>query len=83
MKKGKKIVFLFAAMIGAASVNAASVKEAESSEAAQPVDSLKTVELQGVQVRSLRASKKTPMAFTDMDKDQIKKVTWTKIRLRR
>ena len=70
----KKIVFLFAAMIGAASVNAASVKEAESSEAAQPVDSLKTVELQGVQVRSLRASKKTPMAFTDMDKDQIKKV---------
>lgn len=39
--------------------------------AAQPIDSLKTVELQDVQVRSTRASKKTPMAFSDMDKRKI------------
>ena len=59
----KKIVFLFAATVAAIGVDAA-----------QPVDSLKTVELQDVQVRSTRASKKTPMAFSDMGKDQLQKV---------
>ena len=41
---------------------------------AAPIDSLKAVELQGVQVSSTRASKKTPMAFTDMNRDQIQQV---------
>ena len=60
----KKTSFLMMALAtGALSVNAA-----------EPVDSLKTVELQGVQVRSTRASKKTPMAFSDMNRDQIKQV---------
>ena len=39
-------------------------------------DSLTTVELQNVQVVSTRASKKTPMAFTDVTKDQIKAVNF-------
>ena len=39
-------------------------------------DSLTTVELQNVQVVSTRASKKTPMAFTDVTKDQIKAVNY-------
>ncbi len=39
-----------------------------------PGDSLTNVELQNVQVVSTRASKKTPMAFTDVTKDQIKAV---------
>ena len=39
-----------------------------------PSDSLTNVELQNVQVVSTRASKKTPMAFTDVTKDQIKAV---------
>ena len=59
----KKNVFLLAAMLGAVSVDAA-----------QPVDSLRTVELQGVQVRSTRASKKTPMAFTDMSKADLQQL---------
>ena len=42
--------------------------------AAEPVDSLKTIELQGVQVRSTRASKRTPMAFSNMNRDQINEV---------
>ena len=47
---------------------------AMSMNAAEPVDSLKTVELQDVQVRSTRASKKTPMAFTNMNQKQLKQV---------
>ena len=46
----------------------------QSAEPGKPVDSLKTVELQAVQVSSTRASKKTPMAFSDMNKEQIKQV---------
>ena len=44
--------------------------------AAQPVDSLQLVELQDVQVRSTRASKKTPMAFSNMNRDKIKQVNY-------
>lgn len=58
-----------------ASMNAfAAGEQTNVADAKAPVDSLKTVELQGVQVRSTRASKKTPMAFTDMDRKQIKRV---------
>ena len=39
-------------------------------------DSLTNVKLQEVQVVSTRASKKTPMAFTNMTKDQIKAVNY-------
>ena len=59
----KKNIFFLTALLGATSATAA-----------EPIDSLKTVELQGVQVRSTRASKNTPMAFTDMNRDQIKQV---------
>ena len=39
-------------------------------------DSLTNVKLQEVQVVSTRASKKTPVAFTNMNKDQIKAVNY-------
>ena len=42
--------------------------------AEEPADSMQTVELQDVQVRSIRASKRTPMAFSNMSRDQIKQV---------
>ena len=38
------------------------------------LDTLKSVELQDVQVVSTRASRKTPMAFTNMNKEQLKAV---------
>ena len=37
-------------------------------------DSLLSVDLQGVQVVSTRASKKTPVAYTNMSKEQLKAV---------
>ncbi|NDV58876.1 TonB-dependent receptor [Bacteroides sp. 519] len=38
-----------------------------------PVDSVKTVNLDEVQIISTRATSKTPVAFTDVDKEQIRK----------
>ncbi len=49
---------------------------AMATEAAEPADSLKSVELQGVQVTATRASKKTPVAYTDMDQRQLKAVNF-------
>ena len=43
---------------------------------AEEVDTLKMVELQEVEVSALRASKKTPMAFTDMNKEELKGVNF-------
>jgi len=40
----------------------------------EDVDSIKSVSLQGVQVVSTRAGKKTPMAFTNIDKRELKRV---------
>ncbi len=60
------------ALTGAMCVNAAPNHEKEVAD--QPVDSLKNVELQDVQVVSIRANKKTPMAFSDLNKDQIKQM---------
>jgi iron complex outermembrane receptor protein len=40
------------------------------------LDTLKSVELQDVQVVATRASRKTPVAFTDMSKEQIKAVNF-------
>ena len=39
---------------------------------AAELDTLKNVELQEVEVMATRATKKTPMAFTNMDKEQLK-----------
>jgi iron complex outermembrane receptor protein len=78
-----KKTYLLCAVMGAmtAMANNGRDAEAKSADAAKeqvtktgPVDSLKTVELQAVQVSSTRASKKTPMAFTDMNRDDIKQV---------
>ena len=41
---------------------------------AEELDTLKNVELQNVQVVSTRATKKSPMAFVNMDKDELKAV---------
>ena len=43
---------------------------------AEEADSLKTVELQDVQVTAVRATKKTPVAFTNMNRDQLKAVNY-------
>jgi iron complex outermembrane receptor protein len=59
-----KKTFIFSMLLTATTVTAA------------PIDSLKAVELQGVQVSSTRASKNTPMAFSDMNRDEIKAVNY-------
>ena len=46
--------------------------------AVEPVDTVKTYELQDVQVVSTRATQKTPMAFSNMQKEQIKQVNYGK-----
>lgn len=43
---------------------------------AEEQDTLKSVELQNVQVVSTRATKKTPVAFTNMGKEQLKAVNY-------
>lgn len=43
---------------------------------AQEADTLKSVELQNVQVVALRATKKTPVAYTDIGKEQLKAVNY-------
>ncbi len=68
----KRNFLMMLALSGVMCVNASQSREAEV--AGEPVDSLKSVELQNVQVVSIRATKKTPMAFSDMNKDQIKQV---------
>ena len=40
------------------------------------LDTLKSVELQGVQVVSTRASKKTPVAYTNLSKEELKAVNF-------
>ena len=62
----KRFVFQVLALVGAMNVNAQD----------NAVDSLLSVELQNVQVVSTRASKKTPMAYTNMDKKALKAVNF-------
>jgi len=69
----KKFFLTVCAAVCASGLNAARESRADAA-GDKPVDSLLTVELQDVQVKSTRASKKTPMAFTDMNRDQIKQV---------
>ena len=62
--------FFMMALMGVATAHAAVVDT--------QLDTLKSVELQNVQVVSTRASRKTPMAFTDMSKEQLKAVNYGK-----
>ena len=62
--------FFMMALMGVATAHAAVVDT--------QLDTLKSVELQNVQVVSTRASRKTPMAFTDMNKEQLKAVNYGK-----
>lgn len=60
-----KTTLLFAALCCAVTVEAANPK-------GEKIDTLKTYELQGVQVLSTRAGAKTPVAYSDMSKKDIK-----------
>ena len=62
--------FFMMALMGVATAHAAVVDT--------QLDTLKSVELQDVQVVSTRASRKTPMAFTNMSKEQLKAVNYGK-----
>lgn len=70
----KKSFICLSALLSAMTVGAHADIVSESGDEPSTVDSLKTVELQNVQVRSIRASRKTPMAFTDMNREQVKQV---------
>ena len=52
------------------------VATAQASELDTQLDTLKSVELQNVQVVSTRAAKNTPVAFTNMGADQLKNVNY-------
>ena len=60
----KKLLFLVMALMGTMAVYATEM------------DTLKNVELQNVQVVAIRASRKTPIAFTNMNKEQLKAVNY-------
>lgn len=67
-----KDLFLFSlALLSCAEVAASTPKN-------EKIDTLKTYELQGVQVVSTRADSKTPMAFSNLDKLQIKQLNYGK-----
>ncbi len=61
----RKFLLTAAALVSAASMNAQ-----------EAMDSLLSVELQGVQVVSTRASKKTPVAYTNMSQEELKAVNF-------
>ncbi len=62
---GLRNAVLTVMLVGAVSVNAEN-----------DLDSLLSLELQGVQVTSTRASKKTPVAYTNMSQEQLKSVNF-------
>jgi len=66
-RKMKKTMTLLAALISAASAYSANPKQ-------ETLDTLRSYQLQDVQVVATRASKKTPMAFTNMSQEQIKRL---------
>lgn len=69
----KKFCFL-ASLAGISAYSSANAETISGNKAGneQPIDTTRIVELQDVQVISTRATKKTPVAFTDMKKDDIK-----------
>ena len=66
-RKMKKTMTFLAALISAASAYSANPKQ-------ETLDTLRSYQLQDVQVVATRASKKTPMAFTNMSQEQIKRL---------
>ena len=52
----------------------AALVSAASMHAEDDLDSLLSVELQGIQVTSTRALKKTPVAYTDMSQEQLREL---------
>ena len=67
--------FLFATALLMGVANTASAANDKSGEL---IDTLKTRELQEVQVVSTRATKKTPMAFTNISKQAIQSINYGK-----
>lgn len=63
----KKTTTLIAALLSVATANAANPKQ-------ETLDTLRSYQLQDVQVVATRASKKTPMAFTNISQEQIKRL---------
>src|SRR3712207_2193225 len=62
----KKIALILAATVCLSATHAAPKEE--------KIDTLRTYELQNVEVLSTRAGRKTPVAYTTMDKKQIQKL---------
>lgn len=67
--------FLFATAL---LMGVATTVDAAQNKAGELIDTLKTRQLQEVQVVSTRANKKTPMAFTNISKEAIKQVNYGK-----
>ncbi len=67
--------FLFATAL---LMGVATTADAAQNKAGELIDTLKTRQLQEVQVVSTRANKKTPMAFTNISKEAIKQVNYGK-----
>ena len=61
-------LFFMTALLGVVTAQAAEVDT--------PLDTLRSVELQNVQVVATRATKKTPVAFTNVGKEQLKAVNF-------
>lgn len=70
----KKDLLLFAAFIFGVATTAGAAK----SKAGERIDTLKARQLQEVQVISTRASKKAPLAFTNVSKNDIQAVNYGK-----
>ena len=66
-EKMKKTMTLLAALISVATAYSANPKQ-------ETLDTLRSYQLQDVQVVATRATKKTPMAFTNMSQEQIKRL---------
>ena len=70
----KKDLLLFAAFIFGVATTAGAAKN----KAGERIDTLKARQLQEVQVISTRASKKAPLAFTNVSKNDIQAVNYGK-----
>lgn len=57
-------------------IAAAAMVCAASAWAAEPLDTLRTYELQDVQVTSTRASRKTPVAYRDVSKEELSRMNF-------
>ena len=71
----KRFLSGMAALVSAVSVNSVNPLVLQEKEPSS-IDTLRSVELQGVQVVSTRASKKTPVAYTNMSQEELKSVNF-------